>query len=157
MWIFYGISPSDDCIYQNLGLHICVHNGEDHRGDTIDSPGKYTETKNFGVGLACFSFEADYPFNLFSPGLHMFILRLIIGIITKIDSPHSPTMDENPSCKRIFYVRNRVREGIRELIEYLQDDYPPFSQGHVKLEQALGLKDWDPLPQHDSGLSSSTV
>ncbi|MGN1142777.1 MAG: BMC domain-containing protein [Oliverpabstia sp.] len=29
------ISPSDDCIYQNLGLHIGVHEGEDHRGESI--------------------------------------------------------------------------------------------------------------------------
>ncbi len=29
------ITPSDDCIYKNLGLHIGVHEGEDHRGETI--------------------------------------------------------------------------------------------------------------------------
>ena len=27
--------------------------------DTIDSPGEYAESKQFGAGLACFSFEAD--------------------------------------------------------------------------------------------------
>ncbi|WP_373214979.1 BMC domain-containing protein [Ruminococcus sp. 5_1_39BFAA] len=29
------ISPSQECIYQNLGLHIGVHEGEDHRGESI--------------------------------------------------------------------------------------------------------------------------
>lgn len=29
------ITPSDACIYQNLGLHIGVHEGEDHRGESI--------------------------------------------------------------------------------------------------------------------------
>lgn len=29
------ISPSDPCIYQNLGLHIGVHEGEDHTGESI--------------------------------------------------------------------------------------------------------------------------
>ena len=27
--------------------------------DTIDSPGEYAESKQFGAGLACFYFEAD--------------------------------------------------------------------------------------------------
>lgn len=29
------INPSESCIYQNLGLHIGVHEGEDHTGETI--------------------------------------------------------------------------------------------------------------------------
>lgn len=29
------ITPSDECIYQNLALHIGVHEGEDHRGEAI--------------------------------------------------------------------------------------------------------------------------
>ena len=29
------ISPSQSCIYQNLGLHIGVHEGEDHTGEAI--------------------------------------------------------------------------------------------------------------------------
>lgn len=29
------ITPTQDCIYQNLGLHIGVHQGEDHKGDAI--------------------------------------------------------------------------------------------------------------------------
>ena len=29
------LSPSENVIYQNLGLHIGVHEGEDHRGESI--------------------------------------------------------------------------------------------------------------------------
>ena len=29
------INPSQSCIYQNLGLHIGVHEGEDHTGEAI--------------------------------------------------------------------------------------------------------------------------
>lgn len=29
------IHPSDTCIYQNLALHIGVHEGEDHTGETL--------------------------------------------------------------------------------------------------------------------------
>ena len=52
----------------------------------------------FSVGLACFSFEADVvaivqaadePFNLFSDGSRCFLLRPLIGIITKVDSPYA--------------------------------------------------------------------
>ncbi len=28
-------TPSDDAVYQNLGLHIGVHEGEDHTGEAI--------------------------------------------------------------------------------------------------------------------------
>ena len=68
------------------------------KDDTIDSPGEYAESKRFSVGLACFSFEADVvaivqaadePYNLFSPSLRSFILRPLIGIITKTDWPYA--------------------------------------------------------------------
>ena len=29
------INPSEERVYQNLGLHIGVHEGEDHRGDAV--------------------------------------------------------------------------------------------------------------------------
>lgn len=29
------LTPSDTCVYHNLGLHIGVHEGEDHTGETI--------------------------------------------------------------------------------------------------------------------------
>lgn len=35
MCLAHIITPSDPCIYQNLGLHIGTHAGEDHTGDAI--------------------------------------------------------------------------------------------------------------------------
>jgi len=128
--------------------------------DTIDSPGEYAESKRFSVGLACFSFEADViamvqaadePFNLFGPGGRSFILRPLIGIITKIDSPYAnvPMVRQwltNAGCERIFLVNNVTREGIDELMEYLKDDPEPLTLEEAKYRQSIGLNEWDPLP-----------
>lgn len=130
-------------------------------GDTIDSPGEYAESKRFSVGLACFSFEADVvglvqaadePFNLFSSSLHTFIQRPLIGIITKVDSAYAnvPMVRQwmvNAGCDRIFLVNNVTREGIRELMEYLEEDLPKLTQAQAKFKQDLGLHEWDPLPE----------
>ena len=35
MCLAHVISPSQACIYENLGLHIGVHEGEDHTGESI--------------------------------------------------------------------------------------------------------------------------
>ncbi len=129
--------------------------------DTIDSPGEYAESKRFSVGLACFSFEADVvaivqsadePFNLFGDSLHAFILRPLIGVITKTDSPYAniPMIRQwllNAGCERIFLVNNVTREGISELIEYLEEDLPSLTLEQAKFKQRLGLNEWDPLPE----------
>ena len=129
--------------------------------DTIDSPGEYAESKHFSVGLACFSFEADViaivqaanePFNLFSDGSRNFLLRPLIGIITKVDSPHAniPMVRqwmENMGCERIFMVNNKTREGISELMDYLQDDLPKLTLEQAKFKQSIGLNEWDPMPE----------
>ncbi len=128
--------------------------------DTIDSPGEYAESKCFSVGLACFSFEADVvamvqaadePYNLFGPGGRSFILRPLIGIITKVDSPYAniPMVRQwliNAGCERIFLINNVTREGIEELMEYLSEDLPPLTLQQAKHRQALGLNEWDPVP-----------
>mgnify|MGYP004628266083 FL=1 len=128
--------------------------------DTIDSPGEYAESKRFSVGLACFSFEADVvaivqaadePFNLFSDCSRCFIQRPFIGIITKIDSPKAniPMVRQwlvNAGCERIFMVNNRTREGIDELMEYLEDDLPELTLEQAKFKQSIGINEWDPLP-----------
>lgn len=84
--------------------------------DTIDSPGEYAESKHFSVGLACFSFEADViaivqaanePFNLFSDGSRNFLLRPLIGIITKVDS-HMPIFQWSDSGWRTWAVRGSL-------------------------------------------------
>lgn len=129
--------------------------------DTIDSPGEYAESKHFSVGLACFSFEADVialvqaadePYNLFGPGGRAFILRPYIGIITKVDSPYAnvPMVRqwmENAGCERIFEVNNVTREGVSELLAYLEEDLPKVTMEEAKLKQRLGLNEWDPLPE----------
>ncbi|HIZ23514.1 MAG TPA: EutP/PduV family microcompartment system protein [Candidatus Blautia faecigallinarum] len=129
--------------------------------DTIDSPGEYAESKRFSVGLACFSFEADVvaivqaadePFNLFGASSHSFILRPLIGIITKVDSPYA-NIDmvkqwmENAGCERIFLVNNVTREGVDELMAYLKEDLPHLTLEQAKFKQSLGLNEWDPLPE----------
>ena len=129
--------------------------------NTIDSPGEYAESKRFSVGLACFSFEADVvaivqaadePFNLFSASLRSFILRPLIGVITKIDSPYAniemvKQWMINTGCERIFMINNTTREGIDELLEYLEEDFPKLTLEQAKFKQDLGLKTWDPLPE----------
>ena len=129
--------------------------------NTIDSPGEYAESKRFSVGLACFSFEADVvaivqaadePFNLFSASLRSFILRPLIGVITKIDSPYAniemvKQWMINSGCERIFMINNATREGIDELLEYLKDDFPKLTLEQAKFKQDLGLNTWDPLPE----------
>lgn len=129
--------------------------------DTIDSPGEYAESKHFSVGLACFSFEADVvamvqsadePFSLFGYGSNAFILRPLIGIITKIDSPYAnvPMVRQwmlNAGCERIFLVNNVTGEGIDELRTYLNEEVPKLSLEEAKFRQSLGLNEWDPLPE----------
>ena len=129
--------------------------------DTIDSPGEYAESKRFSVGLACFSFEADViamvqaadePFNLFGPGGRSFILRPLIGIITKVDSPYAniPMVRQwlvNAGCERIFLINNVTREGIDELMEYLSEELPVLTLEQAKWKQRLGLNQWDPMPE----------
>ena len=129
--------------------------------NTIDSPGEYAESKSFSVGLACFSFEADVvavvqaadePFNLFSASLRSFILRPLIGIITKIDSPYAniPMVRQwmmNAGCERIFLINNVNREGIGELMSYLEGDLPQLTLAQAKYRQSLGLNEWEPLPE----------
>lgn len=126
-------------------------------GDTIDSPGEYAESKHFSAGLACFSFEADVvgivqaadePFNLFGCGLHSFVLRPLIGIITKIHSPNAniPMVTQwmiNAGCEKVFLVDNVTREGIDELSSYLKDDLPKLSLKEAIKKQNLGLNEWD--------------
>ena len=94
---------------------------------------------------------ADEPYNLFSPCLRTFILRPLIGIITKTDSPYAnvPMIKQwllNAGCDRIFLVNNVTREGIDELMEYLAEDPVKITMEQAKFKQHLGLNEWDPLP-----------
>lgn len=142
-------------------LHYVKTQYTSSEDNTIDSPGEYAESKSFSVGLACFSFEADVvavvqaadePFNLFSASLRSFILRPLIGIITKIDSPYAniPMVRQwmmNAGCERIFLINNVSREGIGELMSYLEGDLPQLTLAQAKYRQSLGLNEWEPLPE----------
>lgn len=142
-------------------LHYVKTQYTNSSDNTIDSPGEYAESKRFSVGLACFSFEADVvaivqaadePFNLFSASLRSFILRPLIGVITKIDSPYAniPMVRQwllNAGCERIFLINNVTREGVSELIEYLDEDLPQLTFAEAKLKQSLGLSEWEPFPE----------
>lgn len=124
---------------------------------TIDTPGEYAESKHFSVGLACFSFEADViaivqaadePFSLFSPGSACFIQRPLIGIITKVDSAFAnvPMVRQwlvTAGCERIFEVNNVTREGIDELLAYLEEDLPRLTLEQAREKQRMGLREWE--------------
>ena len=46
---------------------------------------------------------------------------------------------ENMGCERIFMVNNKTREGISELMDYLQDDLPKLTLEQAKFKQSIGV------------------
>lgn len=129
-----------------------------YAGDTvIDTPGEYAESKEVGVGLACFSFEADVvaivvaadePFSLFTPNCNAFLNRPLIGIVTKIDSPYAnvPMVRqwlENCCCEKIFYINNMTGDGLGELRKYLSLPVKQISLEEAKERQRKGMADWE--------------
>ena len=40
-----------------------------------------------------------------------------------------------------------TRDGIRELMEYLEEDLPKLTLEQAKFKQHLGLNEWDTLPE----------
>ncbi|HIY16403.1 MAG TPA: EutP/PduV family microcompartment system protein, partial [Candidatus Intestinimonas stercorigallinarum] len=67
---------------EELHYHKTQYTNTD--ADIIDSPGEYSETKRCGLGLACFSFEADVlalliaadePFSVFEANCQCFTNR----------------------------------------------------------------------------------
>ena len=125
--------------------------------DTIDTPGEYAESKNVGVALACFSFEADIiaivmaadePFSVFEANCQCFVNRPLIGIVTKIDSPYAniPMVRQwlaNSGCDPIFEVNNVTKEVIPELMEYLQGDPEKITLEQAIEKQSRGLNAWE--------------
>lgn len=129
----------------------------------IDSPGEYSETKRCGLGLACFSFEADVlallmaadePFSVFEADCQCFTNRPLIGIITKIDSPFAnvPMVRNwmvNSGCERIFEVSSTTREGLDALIAYLNEDPVKLTWRQAKARQERGLNEWEDASEYD--------
>lgn len=124
---------------------------------TIDTPGEYAESKNVGVALACFSFEADViaivcaadePFSVFEPNCQSFVNRPLIGIVTKIDSPYAnismvKQWMYNSGCDPVFLVNNVTREGIGELLEYLREDPARITLEEAIQKQNQGKNAWE--------------
>ena len=54
---------------------------------------------------------------------------------------------ENMGCERICMVNNKTREGISELMDYLQNDLPKLTLEQAKFKQSIGLNKWDPMPE----------
>ena len=122
----------------------------------IDSPGEYSETKHCGIGLACFSFEADVlalvmaadePFAVFEPNCNCWTNRPLIGIITKIDSPFAnvPMVRNwmiNSGCERVFEISNVTKEGIDELFAYLEADPVKIPWQEAVDRQWSGQPEW---------------
>ena len=52
----------------------------------------------------------------------------------------------NAGCHRIFLINNVTREGIPELLEYLNEDLPTLTLEEAEEKQRMGLNEWDPLP-----------
>lgn len=44
-------------------------------------------------------------------------------------------------------VNNKTREGISELMDYLQNDLPKLTLEQAKFKQSIGLNKWDPMPE----------
>ena len=44
-------------------------------------------------------------------------------------------------------VNIKTREGISELMDYLQDDLPKLTLEQAKFKQSLGLNEWDSMPE----------
>lgn len=102
----------------------------------IDTPGEYTERRETSGALALYSYEADVvglvlsanePYSIFSPCLTSMVNREAIGIVTGIDKPDANVERVSnwlklAGCKKIFPVSAITGEGVKELVEFLQDE-----------------------------------
>ena len=107
-----------------------------HHDTVIDTPGEYTERRETSGALALYAYEADIvglvlsanePYSIFSPCLTSMVTREVIGIISGIDKPDANVERVTrwlklAGCKKIFPVCAITGEGLRELIEYLEED-----------------------------------
>ncbi len=101
----------------------------------IDTPGEYAENGELAAALALYTYEADivglliasdYPYNPFPPCCTMSCNREVIGLVTGIDKEGAqPDRVEHwlrlAGCKTVFRISAVTGEGIRDVIEYLDD------------------------------------
>ena len=52
----------------------------------------------------------------------------------------------NVGCERVFLINNATREGIAELLEYLEGDFPRITMEEAIRKQRMGLNEWEPFP-----------
>lgn len=102
----------------------------------IDTPGEYTERRETGGALALYAYEADVvglvlsanePYSIFSPCLTSMVNREAIGIVTGIDKPDANVERVTrwlklAGCKKIFPVSAITGEGVKELMNFLNDE-----------------------------------
>lgn len=102
----------------------------------IDTPGEYTERRETSGALALYAYEADVvglvlsanePYSVFSPCLTSMVNREVIGIISGIDKPDANVERVTrwlklAGCKKVFPICAITGEGLKELVEYLQDE-----------------------------------
>ncbi len=102
---------------------------------TIDTPGEYIESRNFGGALAVYSYESDIvclllsatePYSLYPPCITNLANRPVIGVVTHIDKKNAtPERAENwlklAGCKKIFFTSAITGEGIKELKTFLSE------------------------------------
>lgn len=119
-----------------------------HHDTVIDTPGEYTERRETSGALALYAYEADIvglvlsanePYSIFSPCLTSMVNREVIGIISGIDKPDANVERVTrwlklAGCKKIFPVCAITGEGLRELIEYLEE--PEERERRLKKEAA---------------------
>lgn len=101
----------------------------------IDTPGEYAQTHHLGYALALYAYEADVvgllvaateSYSLFPPNITCMVNRDVIGIVTKINDPGADLRLaerwlRNSGCKTIFFVDSVTGEGVREILDYLQE------------------------------------
>ena len=135
-------------------LHcLPAHRGSEVTDEVMDGPQSvvFDEAENrlhAQKAVLALLMAADEPFSVFEANCQCFTNRPLIGIITKIDSPYAnvPMVRNwmvNSGCERIFEVSNLTREGIQELLDYLQEDPVRLTLEQAKARQRLGLTEWE--------------
>lgn len=103
-------------------------------GNTIDTPGEYIENKRLLHALITTGTDADVVIlvqdptadeHYYSPSQTGMFHCEVVGVVTKIDLASEEQIDQAKSilkyagCRDVFLISNETKEGITELIAYL--------------------------------------